>query len=186
MLTIGGVLVALVAALIGWGVGRVVRLRLLPTGLLAVVTFASTAGALAMTDPTANGTATVEVRTPGFGELIAAGSTVVSGNVRPPTADVVVALRSEKDLNWWLWPVEKSGSLDPTTGSWKLEVQLGAGSAGIEENFQIVALAAGLPWHCRFRRCARVVPDGKQPSLPAWTRSEPLTVRRIEGKAPQP
>jgi hypothetical protein len=171
------VLVGLLAAGLAWSVARWLRLRRRPAAVFAAVAASGALGALhLLLARSGGGIIGVALDTPTFGTRIAADRVLVRGTVSPTDARVMVAVRSEKDLHWWLNPLSEPGGVDATSGAWSISVPIGTKSEGMNQNFHLVALAS-LPGPLAnlFEEYPKA---GAVDLLPNWTRSEQTTIWR--------
>jgi hypothetical protein len=101
----------------------------------------------------------------------------VVGTVKPHTARVTVAARSESDTRWWIQQiVEPSDS----SGIWSLWVNVGTPTAGKGETFELIGLASND--NSAFNvLTGRYLRGGLAVSgTPRWNRSPLIVIRRLD------
>ena len=81
----------------------------------------------------------VLVTSPSSGTEIRGYQIDVSGKVEPPTAQVTLIIRSETDKRWWVQDIIKPQKL---SGSWSLTAQVGEENVGVNETYELIALAS--------------------------------------------
>jgi hypothetical protein len=167
------------------------RLRRVPTLLLALLVAAASAASLVILKITYRGTpVSVTIDAPGANSHIDGCRVKLRGRVSPGDTRLALAVRSERDDGWWIQPYVVADS-----GNWMVEALLGTDTEGIDQNFIIVALASADPliidvltgrhvWPRRDASNAQVLgcpPNygSKVSALPPVAKSRPTAVRRV-------
>jgi hypothetical protein len=129
---------------VGLVVARRLRLRVVPGLVLGVLVSAAGAASLFIATRGRSGSVDIRIAEPLNGAQIEGCRVQVRGSVSPSNVRVGIAVRSETDDKWWIQPY-----VLPTEGgdtaTWSVEVFLGTATEGINENFQLVALASADP-----------------------------------------
>jgi hypothetical protein len=103
----------------------------------------------------------------------------VRGSVTPSDADVIVAVRSQQAQDWYL---NKVSALSPG-GGWIVTVNLGEATNGIDEDFNLLALARSKDKTSAAEDKLIATPErSRVVALPEWERSNPVIVRRERPK----
>lgn len=166
----------LVAAFLLWWVARCLRIRRLPSVVLALFGACGVlwAGRLVTPLPEIPSDVRVQIVSPQTGITVPSQQIEVAGIVEPRGSKVLVAVRSETADMWSVLSVGPVLSGD----RWRIMVSLGTSTEGLNENFSIVALARNENEGIEERREWTVV------ALPDLPRSDAVIVHREPAPAP--
>lgn len=122
---------------------------------------------------------TVVMQSPKPYDFIADSQLTITGTVRPSTARVTAVIRSERDTRWWVQELSSSTGCGDSVGEWSLRACLGTGQEGINEEYEIIALALndGILFEVLTGRWLHV--GLTSPTIPLWNQSQTLLVHRV-------
>jgi hypothetical protein len=100
----------------------------------------------------------------------------VVGTVSPSDSRVTLIASSETDRFWWIQPFAEVAK----DGSWSSDVYLGTKTEGVNELFQIVALASANSILYDLLTNRYLVTGTKRTTIPNWGQSTPINVVRIK------
>lgn len=172
-------LVALAIGALAAAAARGIRLRWVPSLLVAAVAAGGALAGLYLWASAAKPTpVVVAIVEPKSMEQVEGARLRVSGTVSPSRARVTLLVRSERDLRWWAQSVVTSADAGGGVGSWSIDAHLGTREAGARENFQIVALASADGSLFNLLTGRAVSGNTTLTSVPLWEKSAPVVVRR--------
>jgi hypothetical protein len=165
-----------------WLVGsRALRMAWIPAVMLALLVAAGVFGALYLFRSHASPSPVqVSITSAQSGDLVVEKSVQISGTVVPNNASVTVIVRSEKDMKWWIQDMAKVKIRDDVIGQWQTTVLLGTQSEGIDENFQIIALASSDNMLFNILTGRYITVGQPCDRIPRWENSAPVILRRIK------
>lgn len=119
----------------------------------------------------------VSVTSPSSGTEIQGYQIDVSGKVDPPSAQVTVIVRSEKDIRWWVQDITKPQEL---SGSWSLTAHIGKANEGQDETYELVALASNDSALFNLFTGRLLYKGLTLHQTPRWSQSELVLIRRAK------
>lgn len=175
------IIIALIASF-AWFMGsRALRMAWVPSAMLALLVIAGVLGALYLFRSHAKPShVQISITSPQSGKSVTKKSVQISGIVMPNNASVTVVVRSEKDMKWWIQDMAKVKIRNDVIGQWQTTVLLGTQSEGINENFQIIALASSDNMLFNILTGRYITVGQPCDKIPRWENSAPVILRRTK------
>jgi len=103
----------------------------------------------------------------------------ISGIVNPASARVTARVRSEHDTCWWVQEIVRAEKQEGNEGQWSLTAYIGTKETGVNENYEIIALASD-DGNIFNLLTERYIYSGlTRPSVPLWYQSDLIQIRRV-------
>lgn len=174
-------LISLAVACVAALSSRRIRLRWLPSLLVAMLAAGATLALLYLFSSTARPTpVAVTIISPASGSVVTENRVRVTGKVSRPEARVTLVVRSETALKWWAQAVVTPERDEDGLWKWSINAHLGTREAGVDENFQIIALASADSWLFNLITGRAISENSTFTTIPLWEQSEPVVVRRMK------